>query len=136
MSDALRDALEREIAQLTNGDKPDRASELAAGMRRSARNWAERMKGDPKATRWEALDAYLGRVDTDADFSSAWHEERVRFCQAAFRDLIARDGFEYAAQDLTRIRVVRRLAAGPLELRSLDDALHALAAAPKAQVPA
>ncbi len=130
MNPTDRPALEQEIGHLVKDDRPDRAAEFSACIRRTVRAWDARLTLDARATRWELLEAYLARTDCDEDYSSPLHAERLGFCHQVYRRLVAEDGLEYVVADLRRLQTARRLAAGEIELHALSAQVSAV---PKAE---
>ena len=108
LSSIDRANVERDIAHLTENDKPDRKASFAAGIWRNVRNWEEWRRLDPKAFEWALLDAYLARVDCDDDLAGVFHAERMAFVQRVLDRLVARDGLTYAWAEPHRLTLLRR----------------------------
>lgn len=76
---------------------------------RSQRQWDERLRSSASpAAEWSVLEAYLARVDCDADFSTPQHAARLEFARAALDRLLRRDTLAFAKEDPNRRRLVAR----------------------------
>ena len=104
-------ALEAEITRLTVGDRQERAAEFAALVRQNVRNWEERRRENPQATRWLVLDAAIARADASGD-DSLFVSERLKEYGEMCARFLREDGEAWCGKNHTATRIIRRMLGG------------------------